>query len=70
MLVVLLAALGASQAQNPPTPIAGQIFGIVRSGTMAVPGATVMATNTDTGARVVSTSNPDGSYALPVAAGD
>ena len=37
---------------------------------MAVPGATVTATNTDTGARVVSTSNPDGSYALPVGAGD
>ena len=70
MLAVWLVAHGVSQAQNPPAPIADQIFGIVRSGTMAVPGATVTATNTDTGARVVSTSNPDGSYALPVAAGD
>lgn len=37
---------------------------------MAVPGATVSATDTDSGACVTTSSNPDGSYALALGAGD
>ncbi|HEU5336230.1 MAG TPA: TonB-dependent receptor [Terriglobales bacterium] len=70
MLTALPMGTGASWAQTLATSSAGEIFGVIRSGNMAVPGATVAATDTDTGSRVVTTSNPDGSYTLPVAAGD
>ncbi|MGE5205005.1 MAG: carboxypeptidase regulatory-like domain-containing protein [Chlamydiota bacterium] len=42
----------------------------MRSGDMAVPGATVSATDSERGTRVVTTSNLDGSYLLAVGAGD
>src|SRR5262249_42482009 len=69
-LLILTAAGMGSYAQNAPKPATGEVFGVVRSGNMAVPGATVAAADTDTGARVTTTSNPDGSYPLTVPAGD
>lgn len=57
-------------AQTAPKAVTGEIFGIVRAGNMAVPGATVTASDSDSGMRVVTTSRPDGSYVLPVPAGD
>ena len=68
-LAVLMAAGAEGYAQNV-APVAGEVFGIVRSGNTAVPGAGVTATDTDSGARVATTSNLDGSYTLPLAAGD
>src|SRR5581483_9634399 len=69
-LAILTAAGAEGYAQNV-SPVAGEVFGIVRSGNMAVPGATVTATDTDSGTRIATTtSNPDGSYMLPLAAGD
>ncbi|MGE5725261.1 MAG: carboxypeptidase-like regulatory domain-containing protein, partial [Acidobacteriota bacterium] len=64
-----MAAGAEGYAQNV-APVAGEVFGIVRSGNTAVPGAGVTATDTDSGARVATTSNLDGSYTLPLAAGD
>ena len=63
-------AAGVTGAQTSSPRPAGEVFGMVRSGAMAVPGASVTATDTDTGSRVVSTSNSDGSYTLPLGAGD
>jgi hypothetical protein len=70
LALLLLAACAWSTAQNAPKPFTGEIFGVVRSGNMAVPGATVSATDSDSGTRVVTTSNPDGSYVLAVPLGD
>ncbi|HKT68099.1 MAG TPA: carboxypeptidase-like regulatory domain-containing protein, partial [Terriglobales bacterium] len=69
-LLVLTAASLASYAQNAPKLATGEVFGVVRSGNMAVPGATVSAADTDTGTRVTTTSNSDGSYVLTVPPGD
>ncbi|HKC71699.1 MAG TPA: carboxypeptidase-like regulatory domain-containing protein, partial [Terriglobales bacterium] len=69
-LLILTATSVESYAQNTPKLATGEVFGVVRSGNMAVPGATVSAADTDTGTRVTTTSNPDGSYALTVPAGD
>ena len=69
-LLILTATSLGSYAQNAPKPATGEVFGVVRSGNMAVPGATVSAADTDTGTRVTTSSNPDGSYALTVPAGD
>jgi trimeric autotransporter adhesin len=70
VLTILTAAGVRSYGQNAPQSMAGEVFGIVRAGDMAVPGATISATNTDNNTRVLTTSNPDGTYALPVPAGD
>ncbi len=69
-LAILTCGLAQSYAQNVSQPLAGEVFGVVRSGNMAVPGATVSAIDADQGKRVVTSSNPDGSYALAVGAGD
>ncbi|HTM87145.1 MAG TPA: TonB-dependent receptor [Terriglobales bacterium] len=69
-LVVLTAGGAEGYAQNASRQVAGEVSGIVRSGNMAVPGATVTATEADTSTRASTTSNPDGSYTLPLAAGD
>ncbi|HKW68230.1 MAG TPA: carboxypeptidase-like regulatory domain-containing protein, partial [Terriglobales bacterium] len=69
-LLILTVASQGSYAQNPPKMATGEVFGVVRSGNMAVPGATVSAADTDTGTRVTTTSNSDGSYALTVPRGD
>jgi hypothetical protein len=69
-LAILTAGGAEGYAQNASKPVAGEVSGIVRSGNMAVPGATVTATEADTSTRVATTSNPDGSYTLPLAAGD
>src|SRR6185437_16372296 len=69
-LVVLTAGGAEGYAQNASRQVAGDVSGIVRSGNMAVPGATVTATEADTSTRASTTSNPDGSYTLPLAAGD
>ncbi|HTM42047.1 MAG TPA: TonB-dependent receptor [Terriglobales bacterium] len=69
-LLILTAASMGSYAQNAPKLATGEVSGVVRSGNMAVPGATVSAADTDTGARVTTTSNSDGSYALTVPPGD
>ena len=69
-LAILTAAGAEGYAQNV-SPVAGEVSGIVRSGNTAVPGATVTATDADNGTRIATTtSNPDGSYTLPLAAGD
>lgn len=70
VVAILIAGSAGSYAQNAAPPLAGEVFGIVRSGNMAVPGATVTATSSDTGARVTTSSNPDGSYALTLGGGD
>jgi trimeric autotransporter adhesin len=69
-LVILTAGGAEGYAQNASRQVAGEVSGIVRSGNMAVPGATVTATEADTSTRASTTSNPDGSYTLPLAAGD
>ncbi|HSB75118.1 MAG TPA: TonB-dependent receptor [Terriglobales bacterium] len=70
-MAVLIVMAVEGYAQTAPKSFAGEVFGIVRSGNMAIPGATVLASDTDSGARVTTTvTNPDGSYTLSLPAGD
>lgn len=57
----------AALAQNAPATspgVAGEIRGTVKSGNSPLPGVTVSATNTLTGKKVVSSSDPTGNYVL------
>ncbi len=62
-----LIAAGALLAQTPtPAPPAGFIHGLVKSGNMPLPGATVTATNTLTGQKAITWTAVDGTYDLQV----
>jgi hypothetical protein len=54
--------------QGPPTPPpqGGSIHGLVRSGNMPLPGATITATNSATSQKFTTWSDVDGGFVLPV----
>jgi hypothetical protein len=61
------ASIAPAAENNAPAP-AGRIEGIVHSGKFPLPGATVIAANTLTGQRVVTSTALDGAYVLDVPA--
>src|SRR5579871_3264209 len=63
-------AQNAAKAPVAQKQLVGQILGTVRSGNMAVPGATISAVDSDSGKRVLTSSNVDGSYVLHLPPGD
>ncbi|HVP53339.1 MAG TPA: TonB-dependent receptor [Terriglobales bacterium] len=72
LLVLLVLSLSASAQTEPaaaPTPAAGgDISGVVKSGTVPLPGVTIFAANTLTGQKVITSTAEDGRYALHVSA--
>ncbi|MHB8733661.1 MAG: carboxypeptidase-like regulatory domain-containing protein, partial [Terriglobales bacterium] len=58
--MLALACLLAAQAPF------GSIKGVIKAGTMPLPGVTVTAANTLTGAKVATSTDVDGTYALPI----
>jgi hypothetical protein len=73
MLISLASPVGiraqiSAPTASPVTTTAGSIHGLVKSGNMPIPGATVTAMNTLTGQKVVSWTGIDGTYALQVSA--
>ena len=66
MAILWLVAVG-SLAQDVPLMQASSISGVVKSGNVPIPGATVTATNSATGEKRATSSDLDGSYALQVA---
>src|ERR1700690_3526642 len=76
-LLLAVALLGApawvrAQSSAPPASAAavsgGSIHGLVKSGNMPIPGATITAMNTLTGQKAVSWTGVDGTYAVQVPA--
>ena len=63
LLVLLLVMPGLAPAQATPAA-GGDISGVVKSGTMPLPGVTVSAANSLTGQKAVTSTAEDGSYAL------
>ena len=65
--ILLVVAVGAL-AQTSPAGLSFSISGVVKSGNAAIPGATVTATNSSTGEKVVTSTDLDGTYTLQVTA--
>ena len=65
-LLVIVVSSAWLVAQSPPSQ-GGTIHGVVKSGNMPLPGATVTAANTLTGQKVTTSTDVDGSYSLQVA---
>jgi len=67
MLLFACLAVGGLAAQTA-SAVAGLVQGMVKSGNMPIPGATVTATNTLTGQKAVTWTDVNGEYVLPVPA--
>src|ERR1700690_1685334 len=70
--LLVTSAWARAQSSVPPASTAtvsgGSIHGLVKSGNMPIPGATITAMNTLTGQKAVSWTGVDGTYVLEVPA--
>ena len=65
-LCLLISASLASQVLSAPPTQGGSIHGLVKSGNMPLPGATITATNKATAQKVITWTDVDGNFALQV----
>src|SRR5271157_3310427 len=67
LALALVVISGLAAAQTPPAA-GGDITGVIKSGSMPLPGVTVSAANSLTGQKAVTSTAEDGSYALHLSA--
>ncbi|MGC2323262.1 MAG: carboxypeptidase-like regulatory domain-containing protein [Terriglobales bacterium] len=67
LVLALVVISGLAAAQTPPAA-GGDITGVIKSGSMPLPGVTVSAANSLTGQKAVTSTAEDGSYALHLSA--
>jgi len=68
-IALLLLVVGTSLAQDGPTAPNLSIFGVVKSGNIPIPGATITATNSSTQEKTTTSTDIKGAYTLLVAGG-
>src|SRR5579863_10139947 len=66
--LLLWASFAHAQSQPAPAAQGGTVHGLVKSGNMPIPGATVTAVNTLTGQKAVGWTDVQGTYVLQVPA--